>query len=71
MSTLGLWKQIINLVGDGVAFGFETHRGKTQYCAEHCTHAHQGEQGGKQRVLDNQFKHASYQASKAHKGQGH
>ena len=51
LPALGLRQHVVDLVGNGVAFGLEAHRGETQHCAKHRAQAHQCEQGGQQRVL--------------------
>jgi hypothetical protein len=57
LATLGLWQYVVDLVRNGVALGFEAHRGETQQGAKYGAQPHQGEQGGKEGVLGDQFKH--------------
>ena len=51
LPALGLRQDVVDLVGNGVAFGFELHRGKAEDCAEDECQADQCDEGCQQRVL--------------------
>jgi len=72
LPALCLRQDIVDLIGNRVALGLETHRCETQYGPEHRPQCDEGEQGGQQRVLTDQFLHSGlHKPRESHEGQRH
>jgi len=69
---LGLRQDVVDLVRNGIALGFEFLRSKSQKSAKRSRESYQSDEGRKKRILCQEVNHLRlYQSSKSHKGQRH